>query len=160
MPHHGRSGGIRHFNSRTHVECDLSLFQKRGSLHSFQLTHSRGVRPSGAGQTVLHPNFNSRTHVECDSVSYVKGSVVVISTHALTWSATSGIILYFRLTPISTHALTWSATPLPVPTIIALEFQLTHSRGVRPDIFHCVNRPIVHFNSRTHVECDSYDSLR
>ena len=98
-----------------------------------------------------------------------------ISTHALTWSATPtgcGKTIVFA---ISTHALTWSATPLPVPTIIALEFQLTHSRGVRRtyDIgisaenkFQLTHsrgvRPFIisqneangNFNSRTHVECD------
>ena len=36
------------FNSRTHVECDLGLYYHSPSFLSFQLTHSRGVRPTNA----------------------------------------------------------------------------------------------------------------
>ena len=36
---------------------------------------------------------------------------------------------------ISTHALTWSATQLPLLQLPLLQFQLTHSRGVRLFIF-------------------------
>ena len=35
---------FRHFNSRTHVECDFSGFTLIIGNFSFQLTHSRGVR--------------------------------------------------------------------------------------------------------------------
>ena len=40
-------------------------------------------------------NFNSRTHVECDlSLGAEAYENEEISTHALTWSATSGSVLY------------------------------------------------------------------
>ena len=56
-----------------------------------------------------------------------------ISTHALTWSATPKWFTAVRFVPISTHALTWSATFFQVPNYGIWGFQLTHSRGVRPD---------------------------
>ena len=98
------------FNSRTHVECDDWTAVYMCYVQLFQLTHSRGVRQQESSYILLPEDFNSRTHVECDSVSYVKGSVVVISTHALTWSATRCILVYSIMSEISTHALTWSAT--------------------------------------------------
>ena len=77
----------------------------------FQLTHSRGVRP-------LH--------------TITRRTILQISTHALTWSATSGLFqsdgacsdfnsrthvecddmegIQLQDVAISTHALTWSAT--------------------------------------------------
>ena len=58
---------IRHFNSRTHVECDLNRFY---------LEHK-------------HLHFNSRTHVECDQCGKQIVGGAKISTHALTWSATN-----------------------------------------------------------------------
>ena len=82
-----------HFNSRTHVECDLCDFV----------------------ESVIKSDFNSRTHVECDCTGIVRLRQHKISTHALTWSATfvyekNGIVF-----AISTHALTWSATRQPMP---------------------------------------------
>ena len=56
-------------------------------------------------------NFNSRTHVECDFQGDTPTSTEhVISTHALTWSATEKTIWIRFIFQISTHALTWSAT--------------------------------------------------
>ena len=57
-----------------------------------------------------------------------------ISTHALTWSATASVESSVASVSISTHALTWSATYL------GLDGKL-----------HCAD-----FNSRTHVECDPF----
>ena len=81
-------------------------------------------------------NFNSRTHVECDLAPIGgKVGIEIISTHALTWSATLPIMgtgwifrnfnsrthvecdaktgMVMRLKKIiSTHALTWSATAM------------------------------------------------
>ena len=54
----------------------------------FQLTHSRGVRPSSGAIYAFSVNFNSRTHVECDKAWKLKSGRRIISTHALTWSAT------------------------------------------------------------------------
>ena len=54
----------------------------------FQLTHSRGVRHLYLSLTISQMHFNSRTHVECDLAADTLRSVSIISTHALTWSAT------------------------------------------------------------------------
>ena len=59
----------------------------------------------------------------------------MISTHALTWSATLEQYIDDNNITISTHALTWSATAL--------------SRAAFLSAFY--------FNSRTHVECDCTD---
>ena len=57
--------------------------------------------------------FNSRAHVERDDTLFIEEALGIISTHALTWSATN---LSFGETTlefhISTHALTWSATSM------------------------------------------------
>ena len=104
----------------------------RTPIISFQLTHSRGVRRALKQAWADAKNFNSRTHVECDNIRFPKGIKFDISTHALTWSATSSFynfsfrsknfnsrthvecdLQFFRQTfqqVISTHALTWSAT--------------------------------------------------
>ena len=57
---------LYNFNSRAHVERDSGV---RFPLTPFQ-------------------NFNSRAHVERDSVTFMPPASPVISTHALTWSAT------------------------------------------------------------------------
>ena len=93
----------------THVECD--------AIVSFCSYHSG--------------YFNSRTHVECDCQRKKVLLMIVISTHALTWSATM--------------AARMNGT--------ASLFQLTHSRGVRRCVVQ-TTRLLRHFNSRTHVECD------
>ena len=101
---------IINFNSRTHVECDNSRCCCTAVLVEFQLTHSRGVRLCiNSGIVTVHnfnsrthvecdfeaelalaldEDFNSRTHVECDFYPHLVFRYVVISTHALTWSAT------------------------------------------------------------------------
>ena len=100
--------------------------------------------------------FNSRTHVECDqALETVVPHSSWISTHALTWSATTRFFLSFSIVTISTHALTWSATLTACTSLNLFLFQLTHSRGVRLGAFFIVPR-ITYFNSRTHVECDSF----
>ncbi len=101
--------GCKNFNSRTHVECDLGYITSKDLLD----------------------NFNSRTHVECDEICLANRARKAISTHALTWSATSINHLLPRPKRISTHALTWSATPD--------QFAESYKWN---------------FNSRTHVECD------
>ena len=79
------------------------------SITTFQLTHSRGVRPSLRALRSVQPYFNSRTHVECD--------LPVVPTT--------------ENKEISTHALTWSATTRVTFLCLLIQFQLTHSRGVR-----------------------------
>ena len=60
-----------------------------------------------------------------------------ISTHALTWSATGEYMKYNYRLKISTHALTWSATD-----------HRAHDSGGEN-----------HFNSRAHVERDTFDRM-
>ena len=60
--------------------------KKRGG---FQLTHSRGVRQPLPVVPTTENNFNSRTHVECDLNATSVNLDDIISTHALTWSATA-----------------------------------------------------------------------
>ena len=57
---------------------------------------------------------------------------LVISTHALTWSATSTGNTHYEYFKISTHALTWSATCTNKRRSGLSAFQLTRSRGARP----------------------------
>ena len=98
----------------------------------FQLTRSRGARPERGAARGDPQHFNSRAHVERDFERVQKDiTAFVISTHALTWSATrrldslaSHVNFNSRAhverdrrsksqtakRKISTHALTWSAT--------------------------------------------------
>ena len=100
--------------------------------NKFQLTHSRGVRPFIISQNEANGNFNSRTHVECDDSAARKHSAVLISTHALTWSATEG----------------W----VDLPRLHENFNSRTHVECDSPPLhLHTIPR---HFNSRTHVECD------
>ena len=55
-------------------------------------------------------DFNLHTHVECNSPLLPDSKTIVISTHALTWSATGFDPEKSKNRKISTHALTWSAT--------------------------------------------------
>ena len=103
------------------------------ALRVFQLTHSRGVRQTEPIPTPETTDFNSRTHVECDPFKMVVDASAptnfnsrthvecdkaikvfvfhhIISTHALTWSATCTKNSWRCQPRISTHALTWSAT--------------------------------------------------
>ena len=124
-----------HFNSRAHVERDWEKSTLRRFLN----------------------DFNSRAHVERELIflrSLAQG--VLISTHALTWSATLAVVVFYVLfceisthaltwsatreicsitcapRQISTHALTWSATILVELSALPILFQLTRSRGARP----------------------------
>ena len=55
-------------------------------------------------------NFNSHAHVERDGQWRNSGKGRFISTHTLTWSVTSTLVLEVWAFPISTHTLTWSVT--------------------------------------------------
>ena len=99
---------------------------------SFQLTHSRGVRLRTKLLKIRLKLFqltHSRGVRLCGEICYNRPCL--ISTHALTWSATSPETRQRICWKISTHALTWSATFYQQPTSYQLAFQLTHSRGVR-----------------------------
>ena len=55
-------------------------------------------------------DFNLHTHVECNSPLLPDPKTIVISTHALTWSATA---LRRRAEWCAQFQLTWSATSIP-----------------------------------------------
>ena len=99
----------KNFNSRAHVERD--------------------VFPTSANNYWSH--FNSRAHVERDA------SAIQPSQYQI----------------ISTHALTWSATCMNTMRNANFAFQLTRSRGARRRAGEN-SRRILHFNSRAHVERD------
>ena len=95
--------------------------------------------------------------MECDAQRFTAWKEESISTHALTWSATTCLKCSFNQKKISTHALTWSATEHCRTRRHATGFQLTHSRGVR---HHSIEQTLQgeYFNSRTHVECDATET--
>ena len=125
----------RHFNPRTHMECDRRMsnnsiaFETFQSTHShgvrrvigesktvdlsFQSTHSHGVRPFTAFFVYISAvNFNPRTHMECDLISSV---------------------LPFACSFQSTHS--HGVRHAPNAKIKAEQlFQSTHSHGVRRSI--------------------------
>ena len=62
-------------------------------------------------QEGFYANFNSHAHVERDfKVSSVLKGVTIISTHTLTWSVTTLLLIVLSFNFISTHTLTWSVT--------------------------------------------------
>ena len=123
------------FNSRTHVECD-QYHQMKNVDMIFQLTHSRGVRLASVQDFKNHFSFQLTHSRGVRHNSLLASSVFrTISTHALTWSATFNTVEPKIYLFISTHALTWSATRYVVLLDTIYQFQLTHSRGVRPMIF-------------------------
>ena len=188
----------QHFNSRTHVECDVMMLgeitedgisthaltwsatvcakskdlpriisthaltwsatcvkSKNTRLRLFQLTHSRGVRPSPSSSSyafspfqlthsrgvrpcfhmLLHQqmNFNSRTHVECDAFPFrTTFSLSNFNSRTHVECDYDCIDCHVEYYNISTHALTWSATIAQSLAQRPAVFQLTHSRGVRP----------------------------
>ena len=103
------------------------------TLRSFQSTHSRGVRLLVLLCLVLQHSFNPRTHEECDLlVAHMYANIKRVSIHALTRSATFYGSLRYALLTVSIHALTRSATVPQAGAAPNVEFQSTHSRGVRP----------------------------
>ena len=132
----------------------LPVAHIRHAICRFQSTHSRGVRLPGA-QPAPEDGlcFNPRTHEECDirTASIVDANKV--SIHALTRSATLDELLKKYQDYVSIHALTRSATFVEDSGRRQVQFQSTHSRGVR----HSWSMPmesITRFNPRTHEECD------
>ena len=165
------------FNSRTHVECDavLAHHPRQHEISTHALTWSATL-PGGVGG--FPPTISTHALTwSATSDKHRTRQAVWISTHALTWSATNGFcncdiafgisthaltwsatVATSRKVPdfeISTHALTWSATSRKRKGVCRCnEFQLTHSRGVRPGAAVKITAVIKNFNSRTHVECD------
>ena len=83
-------GNPQDFNSRTHVECDLSNWFLVDSTYHFNSRTHVECDQYNANHPLSALNFNSRTHVECDGKGLFDIVLVHISTHALTWSATNG----------------------------------------------------------------------
>ena len=101
--------------------------EKKNICHDkpmFQSTHSRGVR------LLPRPGHDS---------------MLPVSIHALTRSATENHCSGSRHRPVSIHALTRSATPISSTyQLPRIRFQSTHSRGVR-------HSGILNFNLIEHV---------
>ncbi len=144
------------FNSRTHVECDVTGAFQRPGHQGFQLTHSRGVRLGAMAIDILALGISTHALTWSATIpGYSPARFLYISTHALTWSATEENLITLLIIKISTHALTWSAT-ISSTVIIIPHFISTHAltwsatRGLTKRELCEKN-----FNSRTHVECDS-----
>ena len=145
----------------------------------FQLTRSRG-----AWQAVQHrlnhsdPFQLTRSRGAWHALGAGRLKHMVISTHTLTWSVTTGKRRRISITGISTHTLTWSVTGLPysenagkhisthtltwsvtqgdLKLFTYGEFQLTRSRGAWPMNIYQLANFICHFNSHAHVERDDF----
>ncbi len=99
----------------------------------FQSTHSRGVRPV---------------------VIFADGSFLLISIHALTWSATDFDYYRYLYLGISIHALTWSATKRAIIKVQGVTISIHALTWSATSNLLSFNEPINYFNPRTHVECD------
>ena len=142
-----------YFNSRTHVECDVSTLNSISILLHFNSRTHVECDLYRCSADYIHQNFNSRTHVECDLFLRHSADCFIISTHALTWSATQSMQGQINCNSISTHALTWSATLLSF-----LIFGIKNFNSRTHVECDCKNFLLTlglkDFNSRTHVECD------
>ena len=103
--------------------------------------------------------FNSHAHVERDLTSQIATwSASSISTHTLTWSVTSVLLLptsrkQFQLTR-SRGAWRFGQQSNGLASI----FQLTRSRGAWL-LWLSPASPVLHFNSHAHVERDRTDRV-
>ena len=176
----------------THADADYSQLW-------FQFTHPRGVRLRVVLQEVIATGFNSRTHAGATSIIFsvylhryvsihaptrgatsispVSGLAPNVSIHAPTRGATDTRQDAVRGMMVSIHAPTRGATHLFELESVAVRFQFTHPRGVRPmrdgNIIHIggmfqfthprgvrlntarsIGRRRRCFNSRTHAGCD------
>ena len=84
----------------------------------------------------------------------------IISTHALTWSATDILATLIMGIGISTHALTWSATVYK-RHVNGKRYISTHALtwSATVSFSQMLNVP-PHFNSRAHVERDALYCLQ
>ena len=115
------------FNSRTHVECDVTGAFQRPGHQGFQLTHSRGVRLGAMAIDILALGISTHALTWSATIpGYSPARFLYISTHALTWSATEENLITLLIIKISTHALTWSAT-ISSTVIIIPHFISTHA---------------------------------
>ena len=98
--------------------------------------------------------FNSRAHVERDPGCLAYRRMLAISTHALTWSATSTVKRVIKAWLISTHALTWSATGFRIGETFAITNFNSRAHVERDTRRLDSLASHAHFNSRAHVERD------
>ena len=108
----------------------MSLAKTADDL-TFQLTRSRGAWPFMYLLVGYFHNFNSHAHVERDFLLSSTFTILVISTHTLTWSVTGTLLEKSRST----------------------SFQLTRSRGAWR-VFEIFVKFFTNFNSHAHVERD------
>ena len=127
-----RHSCTRHFNSRTHVECDDSgIFPSAISVYFNSRTHVECDRRKFDNITD-NKNFNSRTHVECDHLFHCYNYTTFHFNSRTHVECDRMRTNQGHLNTISTHALTWSATfNILITPFMSKRFQLTHSRGVR-----------------------------
>ena len=144
---------LSNFNSRTHVECDYDCIDCHVEYYNisthaltwsatrrvccnveqtkFQLTHSRGVRPGLIDVCPGCKNFNSRTHVECDFYVFQTSNPKTnfnSRTHVECDQYKSFTAATKKDFNSRTHVECDSGS---IRGILQVEFQLTHSRGVR-----------------------------
>ena len=100
-----------HFNSRAHVERDIQPIAVCVRVPEFQLTRSRGARHTAHIRRLREDrNFNSRAHVERDKFAKrYRPARKHFNSRAHVERDLRGIGQW-RNSGISTHALTWSAT--------------------------------------------------
>ena len=123
--------GTCDFNSHAHVERDHETEVSKADWCNFN-SHAHVEREKRHRlHRPRHIHFNSHAHVERDSTLFAILSLLVIST----------------------HTLTWSVTMLIRHTIHNLSFQLTRSRGAWPAVWRCTVC-CFDFNSHAHVERD------
>ncbi len=108
-----RSSPFFCFNPRTHEECDFLYIQHKW---------------------VIFSSFNPRTHEECDRDRQRRDRQADVSIHALTRSATVGMILYIY----------WIVCFNP-----RTHEECDRTQHVRHSDREC-------FNPRTHEECDYF----
>ena len=127
------TGPGKDFNPRTHEECDANVFDG-ASLQRYHFnprTHEEcdAISDLCTRQSLY---FNPRTHEECD----MQGVVVDYRMSEFQSTHPRGVPLHPSQPPsspvhISIHALTRSATSRCSFVFPHIQFQSTHSRGVR-----------------------------
>ena len=139
------------FNSHAHVERDTRSYLCIRIVSNFN-SHAHVERDSITIEPFQDNDyFNSHAHVERDAYLSCNRRGKYISTHTLTWSVTTNILVPFPPRPyfnshahverdrrsrqevyqeiISTHTLTWSVTTRHGKDKQQWGFQLTRSRG-------------------------------
>ena len=151
----------RDFYPRPHMEGDspASSFSRR--QQGFLPTPSHGGRPNQPNQDSLYREFlPTPSHGGRRAALFITPSVVLISTHALTWRATFLRTIKEILDKISTHALTWRATSSPHVSGRQKKFLPTPSHGGRLVVLDWAIFALVHFYPRPHMEGDVINPLR